>query len=108
MNSVIIVNNFLLPSVVIEEIIEDDKPSKGNANGRRLKKHDLDDSDDAADGSQGKHLVKRNSSVILESEDEDGFPICFSSKRKNVVMDSERCGGVDYFSYVIFILSFPL
>lgn len=34
-------------------------------------------------------MVKRNSSAVIESEDEDGFPISFSSRKKNVVEDSE-------------------
>jgi len=76
--------------VVIEEIIEDDKPSNGNANRRRLKKkNQLSDSDDGSDDSQGQLVVKRNRSVVIESEDEDGFPISFSSRKKNVVNDSE-------------------
>ncbi|XP_020241157.1 peptidyl-prolyl cis-trans isomerase FKBP43-like isoform X1 [Asparagus officinalis] len=73
--------------VVIEEIIEDDKPSHENANRRRLKKkHQLSDSDDDEDAKR-QLVVKRKGSAVLESEDEDGFPISFS-KKKNVAKDS--------------------
>ena len=88
---------FFLPSVVIEEIIEDEKPSNGNANRRRLKKkHQLSDSDDGGDGSKGQLVVKGNNSAVLESEDEDGFPISFSSRRKNVVKDSEGNSNLNF------------
>lgn len=85
--------------VVIEEI-EDDKPSNENANRRRLKKkHQLSDSDNGVDGSQGQLLVKRNSSAVLDSEDEDGFPILFPEKRgmfgKSNTMSDEQIDGED-------------
>ncbi|XP_020573668.1 peptidyl-prolyl cis-trans isomerase FKBP53-like [Phalaenopsis equestris] len=78
-------------SVVIEEIEDDDKQQR---NFRRLKKkQEISDSEDAQFGS--KQIVVRNQeSSKVESEDEDGFPICFpveskSSKKKKINHDKK-------------------
>ncbi|XP_020692440.1 peptidyl-prolyl cis-trans isomerase FKBP53 isoform X1 [Dendrobium catenatum] len=64
-------------SVVIEEIEDDEKQHR---NFRRLKKkHEISDSEDVEMGSQ--QLVVRNKgSTKEESEDDDGFPICFTEE----------------------------
>ncbi|XP_008786602.2 peptidyl-prolyl cis-trans isomerase FKBP53 isoform X1 [Phoenix dactylifera] len=78
-------------SVVIEEIEEDDKLNNENGNRRRLKKkHQVSDTDDGDDSAQCQLVVKSNSSTVLESEDEDGFPISFSLKKKNSAKNVEE------------------
>lgn len=72
-------------SVVIEEIEEDNKPSENGKRRRLKKKHQLSDSDNDVDGSQGQLVVQQKSPAVLESEDEDGFPISFSPKKQNAV-----------------------
>lgn len=85
--------NFInLSLVVIEEIEDDDKQHR---NLRRLKKkHEISDSEDVETGS--KQLAVRNKeSMKDESEDDDGFPICFNvgdkaSKKKKISGDQKR------------------
>ncbi|XP_074588831.1 peptidyl-prolyl cis-trans isomerase FKBP53 [Curcuma longa] len=71
-------------NVVIEEIVDDDKPTNGNNTRRRLKKKSqVSDTDNEDDNSQLQLIVKPKNTAVIESEDEDGFPISFSL-RKNV------------------------
>ncbi|PSR93366.1 Peptidyl-prolyl cis-trans isomerase [Actinidia chinensis var. chinensis] len=68
--------------VVIEEILDDEKPANENGISKRVKKkkNRLSTSDD--NGNSEQQLVKNDTGgPILESEDEDGFPI--SSRPKN-------------------------
>ncbi|KAJ6410698.1 hypothetical protein OIU84_007450 [Salix udensis] len=75
--------------VVIEEIAEDDKPEKVNGKSKRLKKKKNQSSDqEDQNNSQGQIVLKRDEGIsVLESEDEDGFPISSSSKRKVTVQE---------------------
>ena len=83
--------NLLLILVVIEEITEDDQPEKENGKSKRLKKKKKkNQSSDQEDqnNSQGQIVLKRDAGIsVLESEDEDGFPISSSSKRKVTVQE---------------------
>ncbi|XP_020110465.1 peptidyl-prolyl cis-trans isomerase FKBP53 [Ananas comosus] len=70
--------------VVIEEIVEDGKPSNGNGTHRRLrKKHQVSDTEDGDDDSQRQRVVKPAAPAAVESEDEDGFPLSFSASKMN-------------------------
>lgn len=94
----------LLFPVVIKEIFEeDDKPQNGNAGRRRLKKNrEISDSDDEDDvGSQRQLVVKGSSPKLLESEDEDGFPISFSMMQKSPVKKAEVNENPDQKSCVV-------
>lgn len=96
-------------SVIIEEIVEDDKPANGPR--RRLrKKNQLNDINDSNEDSQHQLIVKSNNSAMLESEDEDGFPISFSlrkddnkdvegnKKSDNQTVDEDRKRKIDAIS----------
>ncbi|OVA07685.1 Peptidyl-prolyl cis-trans isomerase [Macleaya cordata] len=74
-------------AVVIEEILDDEKPANGNGSRKRLKKkYQMSDSDD---DDQKQIVVKDDTgSKVLESEDEDGFPI--SSITKNKAKESNK------------------
>ncbi|MQL83957.1 hypothetical protein Taro_016458 [Colocasia esculenta] len=80
--------------VVIEEIIEDEKPIKGITNDQHLEnKNHAGGSDEGEDNAQRQIIVKNNKSPILESEDEDGFPISSSLSSKNIdnkALDTDR------------------
>ncbi|XP_077235534.1 peptidyl-prolyl cis-trans isomerase FKBP53-like [Tasmannia lanceolata] len=69
--------------VKIVEIIEDEKPTNGNGTLKRLKKKNQISDSDGDDGSQ-KQIVIKGSIVVLESEDEDGFPISPMLKKHDV------------------------
>lgn len=72
--------------VVIEEI-EDDKPTNGKSQSKPLLKNNQ--SNGSEDNTNSQHqIVKRGAGVpVLESEDEDGFPI--STKNKTNVEKPE-------------------
>ncbi|XVF09706.1 hypothetical protein REPUB_Repub07fG0118400 [Reevesia pubescens] len=76
--------------VVIEEIMDDEKPTNGNGESKRFKKKNkLTDSEDK-DNSQHQLFVKRGAGVtVLESEDEDGFPASVSRKSKDAIQESQ-------------------
>ncbi|KAJ0981180.1 hypothetical protein J5N97_009435 [Dioscorea zingiberensis] len=83
-------------NVVIKEIEEEEKPANGNAGRRRLKKKcEISDSDEGDVGSQCQLVVKSSSPKVLESEDEDGFPISFSVLKKSTVKKAEACEKSD-------------
>ncbi|KAJ6761235.1 PEPTIDYLPROLYL ISOMERASE, partial [Salix purpurea] len=75
--------------VVIEEIAEDDKPEKVNGKSKRLKKKKNQSSDqEDQNNPQGQIVLKRDEGIsVLESEDEDGFPVSSLSKRKVTVQE---------------------
>ncbi|XP_042457217.1 peptidyl-prolyl cis-trans isomerase FKBP53-like [Zingiber officinale] len=71
-------------NVVIEEIVDDEKPTNRNNTRRRLKKKSqVSDTDNEDDNSQLQLIVEPKNTAVVESEDEDGFPIS-SLLRKNV------------------------
>ncbi|KAK9983149.1 hypothetical protein SO802_032674 [Lithocarpus litseifolius] len=65
--------------VVIEEIVDDEKPINGNGQQKRKKKNRPSESEDHRE-SQQQIVVKSHSSPVLESEDEDGFPVSTENK----------------------------
>ncbi|KAJ0043771.1 hypothetical protein Pint_17281 [Pistacia integerrima] len=70
--------------VVIEEIVDDEKPTNGNDRSKQLKKKGQ------SSNSERQIVVKNGASVsVLESEDEDGFMISSSRKSKGTSQDSE-------------------
>uniref|UniRef100_A0A5B7BEQ9 peptidylprolyl isomerase n=1 Tax=Davidia involucrata TaxID=16924 RepID=A0A5B7BEQ9_DAVIN len=77
--------------VVIEELV-DEKPANANENGiskRPKKKNRLRATDDN-DNSQQQIVVKSGAHVpVLESEDEDGFPISSPRKSKDDVLNTK-------------------
>ncbi|KAJ6889314.1 hypothetical protein NC652_030178 [Populus alba x Populus x berolinensis] len=77
--------------VVIEEITEDDKPTKENGKSKRLKKKNNQSSDkEDQNNSQQQIVLKRDKGIsVLESEDEDGFPISSSAKSKDTVQEQQ-------------------
>ncbi|THU57833.1 hypothetical protein C4D60_Mb03t07730 [Musa balbisiana] len=78
-------------SVIIEEIVDDDKPAHGNGIRRRLKKKSqLVESDSGDDDSKLQLVVKSNNNIeVFESEDDDGFPISLSVKKKDAANNFE-------------------
>lgn len=70
--------------VRIEEIVDEDQPANENATPAQSKKN-------KKDNSQGQIVVKKPSNVpVLESEDEDGFPISSKTKEKTSVPESKQ------------------
>lgn len=70
-------------TVVIKEIAEKDKPANGNANWRCLKRRFVtSDTDDSDDDFRCQPVVKFKSSMGLENEEEDDFPISVFPKKK--------------------------
>ncbi|KAL5811000.1 hypothetical protein ACOSQ4_027568 [Xanthoceras sorbifolium] len=71
--------------VVIEEIVDDEKPSNGNGQSKRLKKKGK------SSDSEQQIVVKSDTNVpVLESEDEDGFPISTSHKSDGSQVEAEK------------------
>lgn len=78
-----------IPAVVIEEITEDDKPAKGNSLSKKQKKNRPSDSEDNSQ-SQRQIVVRNTSSITLvESEDEDGFPLSLSHGGDAAILNPE-------------------
>lgn len=78
--------------VRIEEIIDDEKPANENGTSQRpkKKKNKLSGSD-GNDNSPRQIVVKSGSGVpVMESEDEDGFPISSPDKRKSNFPNTEE------------------
>ncbi|XP_019253553.1 PREDICTED: peptidyl-prolyl cis-trans isomerase FKBP53 isoform X1 [Nicotiana attenuata] len=70
--------------VKIEEIVEDEKPKDENAKSKRQKKKkNQSNGTDDTENSERQIVVKSNTgSPLLESEDEDGFPISAPNESK--------------------------
>ncbi|KAF8413049.1 hypothetical protein HHK36_001024 [Tetracentron sinense] len=83
-------NLLVLILVVIEEILEEEKPTNRSGSHKRLKKkNQLSDSNDN-DNSHRQIVVKSNTGVpVLESEDEDGFPISSLRENKPIAKNTE-------------------
>uniref|UniRef100_A0A803NXN1 peptidylprolyl isomerase n=1 Tax=Cannabis sativa TaxID=3483 RepID=A0A803NXN1_CANSA len=60
--------------VVIEEIEDDEKPTSKTGQSKPQKKNQSKGSEDSKN-SQHQAIVKKDSVPVLESEDEDGFPV---------------------------------
>ncbi|XP_058104653.1 peptidyl-prolyl cis-trans isomerase FKBP53 isoform X2 [Magnolia sinica] len=72
--------------VKIEEIVDDEKPANGKSSRKHLtEKNHLSESDDGDDDSQLRTVAKGTGAPVLESEDEDGFPLSLTSKSKSAV-----------------------
>lgn len=69
----------------IEEIVDDENPNNENGISKQTKKKKSQTSKSSADnGDSQKQIVKGGSAVaVLESEDEDGFPISSPGKGRN-------------------------
>ncbi|XP_077231937.1 peptidyl-prolyl cis-trans isomerase FKBP53-like [Tasmannia lanceolata] len=67
----------------IAEIVDDQKSANGNGTHRRLKKKfQISDSD--GDGGSEKQIIKTSNTPVLESEDEDDFPISSIFKKHDI------------------------
>ncbi|OMO85875.1 hypothetical protein CCACVL1_09947 [Corchorus capsularis] len=76
--------------VVIEEIVDDEKPTNGNVESKRLKKKNKSTDSEDKSNSRSQLVVRNGAAVtVLESEDEDGFPVSVSSKGENAVQESQ-------------------
>ncbi|KAL6007971.1 hypothetical protein ACLOJK_033476 [Asimina triloba] len=79
--------------VRIEEIMDDEKAENGNSTKKYTKKvnqlsePDEEDDDDDDDGSQHQIVVRGTGGQVVESEDEDGFPLLLTSKSKATSMN---------------------
>ncbi|KAJ9139979.1 hypothetical protein P3X46_030667 [Hevea brasiliensis] len=75
--------------VVIEEIVDDDKPTNGNGQPKRSKKKNNKSNDHEDQNNSQQQIVIRGATdaSVLESEDEDGFPVTASQKSEDVVQD---------------------
>lgn len=74
---------FFLYIVVIEEIVDEDEPTNGNVSKQPKKK-------DRPSDYERQIVVKNGASVpVLESEDEDGFPISTSHKGKGTSQEAQ-------------------
>ncbi|KAB2596563.1 peptidyl-prolyl cis-trans isomerase FKBP53 [Pyrus ussuriensis x Pyrus communis] len=74
--------------VVIEEIEDDEKPTNGNSQSKRQVKKNQSNDSEKNTNSQQQIVVKENAGdPVLESEDEDGFPI--STKQKTNIEKHE-------------------
>lgn len=71
--------------VVIEEIVDDDKPTNGNGQLHRKKKNQSKDHSE----SQKQIVVKNRGVPVLESEDEDGFPVSATHKSNSNILEPE-------------------
>lgn len=85
-------NQFSFILVVIEEIVDDEKPTNGNGQFKQPKQKIQPSESDSEDNtySQQQIVVRGDTSVpILESEDEDGFPISTRQKSKSNIRKNE-------------------
>ncbi|XP_024019939.1 peptidyl-prolyl cis-trans isomerase FKBP53 [Morus notabilis] len=70
--------------VVIEEIVDDEKPTNGNGQSKRQKKKNQANSSEDKKNSQNQIVVRGETAIpVLESEDEDGFPISTNHESKS-------------------------
>ncbi|KAL3341957.1 hypothetical protein AABB24_026130 [Solanum stoloniferum] len=78
--------------VRIEEILEDEKPTDENGTSKKPKKKK--NQSNGIDDSERQIVVKGNTdSPLMESEDEDGFPISAPSKNKTKSVRSQKSDG---------------
>ncbi|KHG01405.1 Peptidyl-prolyl cis-trans isomerase FKBP15-3 -like protein [Gossypium arboreum] len=76
--------------VVIEEIMDDEKPTKGNEESKRSKRKNKLTGSEEQKNSQGQLIVKRGAGVTdLETEDEDGFPVSASQKSEDAIQQPQ-------------------
>ena len=70
--------------------MDDEKPTNGNVESKRLKKKiKLTNSEDK-NNSHRQLVVKRGAGMtVLESEDEDGFPVSASHKSEDAIQDPQ-------------------
>ncbi|KAK4363428.1 hypothetical protein RND71_018669 [Anisodus tanguticus] len=79
--------------VKIEEILEDEKPTDENGTSKKPKKKK--NQSNGTDNSERQIVVKGNTdSPLLESEDEDGFPISAPRESKTKSARSKKSDGV--------------
>lgn len=73
--------------VVIEEIVDDEKPTNENDQFKlsKKKKNHLNEQEDQNNSQKQLVIKKGTGGSVLESEDEDGFPITPSHKSKAIV-----------------------
>ncbi|KDP22389.1 hypothetical protein JCGZ_26220 [Jatropha curcas] len=79
--------------VVIEEIVDEDKPTNGDGRSKQSKKRSNQSSDREDRNNSQQQIVTRKAAdtSVLESEDEDGFPIDASQKGKDAQeLDGEK------------------
>lgn len=70
--------------VVIEEIVDDEKAANDNGGTKKTKKKKHLANSDNDNKAEQQIVVKENTgSLVLESEDEDGFPVSSSHKKEN-------------------------
>lgn len=78
--------------VRIEEILEDEKPTDENGTSKKPKKKK--NHSNGIDDSERQIVVKGNTeSPLMESEDEDGFPISAPSENKTKSVRSQKSDG---------------
>ncbi|XWS61037.1 hypothetical protein CRYUN_Cryun07bG0091400 [Craigia yunnanensis] len=76
--------------VVIEEIVDDEEPTNGNAESKRFKKKNKLTVSEDKNNSQHQLVVKKAAGVtVLESEDEDGFPVSASRKSEEAIQQPQ-------------------
>ncbi|KAL4363241.1 hypothetical protein GQ457_04G012620 [Hibiscus cannabinus] len=77
--------------VVIEEIMDDEKPTSGNEESKRSKRKNKLNGSEEQKNSQHQLVVKRGAGVTdLETEDEDGFPVSASHKSEETQPETEK------------------
>lgn len=82
---------FPLILVVIEEIVDDDKPTKGDGQPKRSKKKNNKSSEHEGQNNSQRQIVTSGATdtSVFESEDEDGFPVAGSRKSGDVVQETQ-------------------
>ncbi|XP_027361694.1 peptidyl-prolyl cis-trans isomerase FKBP53 [Abrus precatorius] len=77
--------------VVIEEIVDDDRPENGDDLTKQLKKkkQEAQLKEKNSKSSELPIVVGGEADLVLESEDEDGFPISAAEKSKSVSQNAE-------------------
>ncbi|KAJ7975569.1 Peptidylprolyl isomerase [Quillaja saponaria] len=77
--------------VVIEEIVDDEKPTDGGGHSKRPNKKNQTSNVENSGNSQQQIVVRGDTGFpVLESEDEDGFPISTTDKNKS---DAQKAYG---------------
>lgn len=85
---------FAFCKVKIEEILEDEKPTDENGTSKKLKKKK--NQSNGTEDSERQIVVKGNTdSPLLESEDEDGFPISAPCENKTKSVRSQKSDGIE-------------